>query len=229
MDTTPQSRRTTQRLRLLLRLALLVGLVVALQLGGRWAAGHVEDVFMAYHKTYGAIALYAVVAVYVVAMALPYVPGIEISLALLMIFGAEGIAVVYFATLLALSLSFGLGRLIPPRLIARFFGWLHAYRAQALVQRLAPLGAEERLGLLLERAPVRVMPFLLRHRYLAVAVAFNMPGNALIGGGGGIALAAGLSGLFHPLRFVAMVCLAISPIPLLILTHHWFVLPVGPS
>ena len=97
------------------------------------------------------------------------------------------------------------------------------------MERLAPLGAEDRLRMLVETAPARVVPFLLRHRYLAVAVAFNVPGNALVGGGGGIALAAGLSGLFQAPRFVAMVCLAISPIPLLILTHHWFVLPVGPS
>jgi hypothetical protein len=229
MDTSDPTVRTRSRRAWLWRLALLAALAAALQFGGRWAGGRAEDIFMAYYQTYGTVALYAVVAVYVVAMALPYVPGIEISLALLMIFGAEGVTVVYLSTLLALCLSYGVGRLIPPRAIARFFGWLHAHRAQALVERLAPLRREERLQVLMEGAPVRVVPFLLRHRYIAVAVAFNLPGNALLGGGGGIALAAGLSGLFRFHRFALMVCLAIAPIPLLILTHHWFTLPLGPS
>jgi hypothetical protein len=229
MDASRQAVRSRSRLVWLWRLGLLVALAAALQFGGRWAGGQVEDVFLALQQEHGAVALYAVVAVYVVAMALPYVPGIEISLALLMIFGADGVAVVYLSTLLALCLSYGVGRLIPPRAIARFFGWLHLRRAQALVERLGPLSREERLQALLAAAPSRVLPSLLRHRYLAVAVAFNVPGNALLGGGGGIALAAGLSGLFRFPRFVLMVCVAISPIPLLILTHHWFTLPLGPA
>jgi hypothetical protein len=217
MEDPARTRPAARRLRLLVRLLLLAALLAAVHYGGRWAAGQAETQFLALQKSYGTAALYAVVGVYLVAMALPYVPGIEISLALLMIFGAQGVAVVYVSTLLALSASYGMGRLVPARLVARLFAWLHAERAAALVRRLEPLGAQERLRLLMASAPVRAVPFLLRHRYLAVAVAFNLPGNAVLGGGGGIALLAGMSGLFRFPAYVLMVCIAIAPIPLLIL------------
>ena len=47
----------------------------------------------------------------------------------------------------------------------------------------------------MESAPTRLLPFLLRYRYVALALAFNLPGNAVLGGGGGIAMMAGLSGI----------------------------------
>jgi uncharacterized membrane protein YdjX (TVP38/TMEM64 family) len=156
---------------------------------------------------------------YVVAMALPFVPGMEISVALIVLFGARGAVLVYGATLLALCLSYLAGRRVPAGVIAGLFGWLRLHRARVLVQRLAPLPPDARLRLLLEAAPARLVPFLLRHRYLALAVAFNTPGNSLIGGGGGIALVAGLSGLYRGPRFVLLVALAIAPIPgLIVLT-----------
>lgn len=219
-------RRTVRpgraRLRIVLRATLLAGLAAGLYLGSGWLEGRLTARFMPLYQAYGSPVLYGLAVVYVLAMALPYVPGIEISLALLMVFGAKGVALVYGCTLLALCLSYGAGRLIPPRAIARCFGWLHAQRAQALVARLGPLGPEARLRLLLESAPARLIPLLLRHRYLAVAIAFNLPGNALIGGGGGIGLAAGMSGLFRFPRYALMVCLAIAPVPLLVLARaHW--------
>ena len=62
-----------------------------------------------------------------------------------------------------------------------------------------------------------MVPVLLRHRYLALGVAFNLPGNTLLGGGGGIALAAGMSGLYPLLAYVAVVAIAVAPVPLLVL------------
>jgi hypothetical protein len=223
-DATTESLHAQRRarLRLAVRTALLIAALAALYWGSDWVEARLAERFMPLYESYGAPALYAVIAVYVMALALPYVPGIEISLALLMMFGAEGVAVVYGSTLLALCLSYGLGRLVPPRLIVRGFGWLHAQRAQALVERMAPLGPEARLRMLTEAAPARIIPFLLRHRYVAVAIAFNLPGNALVGGGGGIGMVAGMSGLFRFPRYALMVCVAISPIPLVILARaHW--------
>jgi len=55
-----------------------------------------------------------------------------------------------------------------------------------------------------------------------VAAAFNIPGNALIGGGGGIALVAGMSGLFRLPTYILMVAIAISPIPLFLLAKALF-------
>jgi len=210
---------TSRRLRIALRLAVLAAFLAALHFGGSWLLGPIGSRFETAYETYGASALYTVVGVYVIALALPFVPGIEISLGLLMVFGHEGVAIVYGATLLALSLSYGAGRLVPLRWFARLSGWLHLQQGQALMQRLEPLGREERLRVLVETAPVRFVPFLLRHRYVTIAVAFNLPGNALVGGGGGIGVMAGMSGLFRFDRYLLTVCVAISPIPLAILAH----------
>ena len=50
-----------------------------------------------------------------------------------------------------------------------------------------------------------------------LGLALNLPGNTLVGGGGGIAMVAGLSGLVSPLGFLVTVAVAVAPIPLLFL------------
>lgn len=172
-----------------------------------------SDVNLAVFIVFGSAVLY------IVLMALPFMPGIEVGLMLMAMLGVGGIVLVYLCTVLALSLSFLAGRLLPPRYIARALGWLKLERARKLVTELEPLSAEERFRFLAQRTPSRVVPFLLRHRYLVLAVLFNVPGNAIIGGGGGIALIAGMSRLFPPLKFVLLVCVAITPVPLLFLVR----------
>ncbi len=159
----------------------------------------------------------AVIAIYAVLMALPFVPGIEISLALFAAFGQQVAPAIYAATVTALSVSYLIGRLLPLRLIAALFRSLGQRRAEALVHELEPLSAAQRLEALTARAPKRIVPGLLRHRYIAVLVALNIPGNSVIGGGGGIALLAGMSGLFTFPRFLAIVLLAVLPVPLAVL------------
>jgi hypothetical protein len=124
---------------------------------------------------------------------------------------------IYAATVAALAISYLIGRLVPVRLIASLFGSLGQHRAEDLVRRLEPLSAEQRLKTLIAHAPRRVVPALLRHRYIAIAVALNVPGNVIIGGGGGIALLAGISGLFTFPRYLAVVALAVLPIPLAVM------------
>jgi hypothetical protein len=89
-------------------------------------------------------------------------------------------------------------------------------RAADLVARAAPLSRDARLALLLDGAPPRLVALALRRRYVALALALNIPGNALIGGGGGIALLAGVSGLFAPVPTVLAFAIAVSPVPLAI-------------
>jgi hypothetical protein len=47
-----------------------------------------------------------------------------------------------------------------------------------------------------------------------LAVLVNMPGNAFIGGGGGIFFTAGLSRLFLPTQTVLTIVFAVAPVPL---------------
>ena len=68
-------------------------------------------------------------------------------------------------------------------------------------------------------APNRFAAVLLRQRYLALALLLNMPGNFVLGGGGGIAMMAGLSRVFSPPLFLLMTMLAVAPVPLAV---AWF-------
>ncbi|NNL35816.1 MAG: hypothetical protein HKP35_08360 [Silicimonas sp.] len=54
----------------------------------------------------------------------------------------------------------------------------------------------------------------MRNRYLALAIAINVPGNSLVGGGGGLAFVAGASGLFSFPAFLLTIMLAVAPVPL---------------
>jgi len=57
----------------------------------------------------------------------------------------------------------------------------------------------------------------LRHRYVALAVIVNVPGNAMIGGGGGIMMMAGMSGIFAPVQTFLAIAIAVSPVPVTVL------------
>lgn len=161
--------------------------------------------------------LMSVLGLYVLASAVPFVPGAEIGLGLLLTFGERLAVLVYAAMVAALTLSYGIGRFVPSRLIAALFGHLGLDRARALVLRMAPLDPRQRVDLLSSQAPRRLVPVLLRHRYLALAVVLNVPGNSLLGGGGGIALAAGMSGLYPAPAYLATLCVAVAPVPALVL------------
>ena len=204
-----------------IRFAVLAGVYGALlavgHWGSEWLIGLVGIDLGSGVTSHARNMLAAVIALYAVLMAFPFVPGIEISLGLLAAFGHHVAPAVYAATVAALTVSYLVGRLLPLRLIAALFRSLGQRRAESLVQRLEPLNPGERLEALTAQAPKRIVPTLLRHRYIAVAVALNVPGNAVIGGGGGIALLAGMSGLFTFPGFLAIVSLAVLPVPLAVL------------
>lgn len=147
--------------------------------------------------------------------AIPFVPGAEIGLGLLMVLGAQGALGVYLAMVAALCLSFAVGRIVPPARVAGLFGALGLTRARDLVLRTADLVEADRAAFIEEHAPARWVPFLLRHRHLALALLFNLPGNVMLGGGGGIAFAAGASRLFGPGAYLVTVLIAVAPVPLM--------------
>lgn len=159
--------------------------------------------------------------IYIAASAIPFVPGAEIGFTLLLVLGNRIVFLVYAAMVAALLLAFLVGRLVPPRVIAATFVFFGLRKARDLVLQMEPLDGQERLALLTARAPTRIVPLLLQHRYLALAVILNLPGNTLIGGGGGIALVAGMSGLYSALGYIITVALAVAPIPVLILVFGY--------
>ena len=202
-----------------LKLMVLLVIIVALNMGGTWLSHLIDfQLFPRHEPMLHTIVLVAVV-LYIVLMATPFMPGIEIGLALMMLLGNKGAILVYLCTLAALSVSFAIGRKIPSRFIGLLLNWLHLYKASALVRQLESLNQQERLEFLYEQAPSRIAPFLLRHRYLAIAVVVNLPGNALIGGGGGIGLVAGMSKIIPFHGYLMVLAIAIAPVPLWFFLH----------
>jgi hypothetical protein len=207
----------TPKIRRLLKVSLIVVFLLLLNYGGSRLVDQIDVQLWPQHEHLMITVLWVSIVVYVLWMALPFVPGIELGVALMIMLGPKGIVLVYVCTLVSLSLSFAIGRLISLNAFARFLGWLHLQKAQHLVLQLKPLGPEEKLDVLLKPAPSKVVPFLLKHRYLIIAIALNLPGNALIGGGGGIGLIAGMSRLYPFPKYILLVSLAITPLPLLVL------------
>lgn len=160
--------------------------------------------------------------VYVVLLAIPFVPGAEVGMILLGLGGAPLAPLVYGATVLSLLLAFAIGRLVPEHLITKSLTGLGLTRAAALSARFEALPVEARPRALQTILDGRMLPMVLKYRYIALILAINLPGNVLIGGGGGIALAAGLSRMFRPNLFLLATLLAVLPVPLLIVLYGKF-------
>jgi hypothetical protein len=151
---------------------------------------------------------------YVLLLSLPFVPGVELGILLMCVFGKEGIVFVYLATVAGLCFAFLIGRLLPQK-------WIES-RLQMLGFSLACDNPSDEIDAMLNNhtrkrrwQQNRFQSFFSKYRYLAIAVLFNMPGNYLIGGGGGISLACGISRRFSWKWFLLTVALAVSPVPLL--------------
>jgi hypothetical protein len=154
---------------------------------------------------------------YTILMAIPFVPGAEIGLGVMMILGPKIAPLVYLCALVSLFLSFMVGRLIPNKSLIKFLHDLHLRKASFFLNELEGLDSQQRFDLLIERSPKKFVPFLLKYRYLALLVVINMPGNIVLGGGGGIAMSAGMSRLFTPSLFLLTIAIAVAPIPLLLI------------
>ncbi len=203
------------------RLILLLFLY-GLLLGGGWAAGKwlPEVLGLGPGSLSGPAAqmmILATAGIFVIVTAIPFVPGAEIGLGLIMLMGKEVLALVYGSMVLALLISYLVGRFIPARKTAAAFRFFGLSRAAGLALQMAPLNPRERLAYLTENTPRRMLPILLKYRFLALFVVLNIPGNGLIGGGGGIAFIAGLSGIFPFPAYLITILLAVAPLPLFIL------------
>lgn len=154
---------------------------------------------------------------YALVLAIPFVPGAEIGIAMMIMAGPEAAVIVYVSTIIGLSLSFLIGRFLPVRTLTSCLKWLGFTRMQRVLDLVEPLSAQDRLAFLISRAPNRFIPFLLRNRHIALAIALNIPGNSLIGGGGGIVLLSGLSNLFTTPAFLLTILIAVAPVPLIVL------------
>ena len=158
-----------------------------------------------------------VLVLFVLLSAIPFVPGVEIGFILLVVFGAKIALWVYCAMVVALHLSYFAGRFVSPTLLARLFGSLHMSKVCALIHQMEELDEVDRLDYLLAHMPTRIRPFLQRYQSTLLLLLLNMPGNFLIGGGGGIGFVVGASRIYAPGSYSLSVFVAVAPIPLIFL------------
>lgn len=201
-------------LRIALALAVLIGVILLARTGITRLEDAMSFSILPKSPVTIGIAIAAAMLFYVICLALPYVPGAEIGVFMLALFGAKIAPLLYVATVLSLLLAYTIGRLVPLTTVARWLGRVRLQRAAGLVARMAATPPADIPALLIPPGKSQLSSFFMRFRYIALMVLFNLPGNTLIGGGGGIAMVAGLSRLYRPLPYVACVILAVLPVPL---------------
>lgn len=199
------------------KLLFLLIIVLLLSGVGNWI-GHQLNIQVWPHSAQQIdVAITILFLAYVVCMILPFMPAIELGLILLMMLDIKGIIFLYSLTIIALSISFWLGRLVPIRWLLGLFDFLHFDRASKLFNEMSQSDDKKRLDILIYNAPKRIIPVMLKHRYWVVAIALNMPGNALIGGGGGIGMISGMSRILNYPSYFLTVLIAVIPLPLIMI------------
>lgn len=208
----------TGLVRTLLRLAALAAVGFALHFLMVWT---MEAVKMLPPHAQGSATIALIVlmlVLYALLIAVPFVPGVEIGVTLMIMRGAEIAPAVYVGTVTGLMLAFLAGRFLPYAVLHRVFADLRLAGACRLIEQLEPLPRDRRLALLRQHLPGRLGNWAVQFRYLTIAVLLNLPGTTVIGGGGGICLVAGMSRLFSRRGMVITVVLSVAPVPLAV----WF-------
>lgn len=144
--------------------------------------------------------LVAVTLFYVVLIAIPFMPGVELGLAMIVLLGRNGVFLVYPATVLGMLLPYVAGRLMPSDLVGRLARWLANGDGDRPGEALLKRFQRSRVGRLVSH-----------NRALTILVLFALPGNAAIGGGGGISLACGMGRVLRDRVFFLIILL--FPLP----------------
>jgi len=211
--------------RALAKITILVLLIIAANLAADWVVDAFKLELRPSNEDSAHKAILTTAVVYALLIAIPFVPGVEIGLALISMVGPGILFLVYLSTIAGLSISFLIGRFVALSGLINLLEGLQFSRVGQLLRKIEPMNRQDRLEFLVSKAPNRYVPFLLRHRYIALAIALNLPGNILIGGGGGLALMAGVSRLYSVPVFLVTIALAVSPVPFVILFFSNEILP----
>lgn len=201
--------------RAVLATVVWVGLIVLGHYLTHLDAVAIRETMADLHEGMGIRALLASAVVTAILLGLPFVPSVEMGLMMMAVFGREGAVAAWLATVAGLAMAHAAGRYMPVE-------WLrHLMERDGLLPSGGAPGDSPVVALsnrlhLSDRWGHRIGAFLLRHRYLLFAALINMPGNSVLGGGGGIALFCGFTRLYRWPIFILTVALASLPIPLLV-------------
>lgn len=209
-----------QRHDITLRVLLATVIWVALILFGHHLThldvAETRQTLTALREAMGMGALLAGAAVLAVLLGLPFVPSVEMGLLMMAVFGRDGAIAAWLATITGLSLAYAAGRYMPVDFLQSWLARHGLPTASPGSGSVLDTWLDPQDGGRAKGATRRLARFLLGHRYLLFAVLINMPGNSLLGGGGGIALVSGFARLYRWPWFVLTVALASLPIPLLV-------------
>ena len=171
-DSMPLVRR---RWRLLFTITLVVAFVIFVNYFVQWLGLQLQlEVRPSNEHMIHRIIIISIVA-YTLLIAIPFVPSVEIGLGLILLLGADLAPLVYLFTIVGLSLGFIVGRLIPEASLQKFLEDLSLTRASRLVETLKAMSTDERLEMLVSRAPARFVPTLVRHRYVLSLIHISEP------------------------------------------------------
>lgn len=188
-------------LRVALGLALFVIVITGLVgLGGEGLI----SLWLPHQERWWVLVLTAVA--YALLLAIPFVPGVELGWFIIGVFGKPGLIAAWLSTVAGLSLSYALA---------------HTFKHHPMLRRLSQareglLQAEPDTLLPLRRALRYGVCFYVKHPYLFVFLTLNIPGNWVIGGGGGIAAMTGLVPGIQYWRFLVVCATATGIVPLLL-------------
>lgn len=213
--TTSARPRWRPSLKLIIVLLLVAGVAVALIVGGKEAVHWLQHA-AEQSRTPGMLAVLC--TVYAILLAIPGVPGLEVGLVMMGVFQETGIIAAWLCTVAGLNLAFFAGRKLPRDRIER---WLKPKDVPEGALPDFAIGQSDTMTLVLERN--RVGRAVLRwtgppggwRRYVLIAFLFNMPGNFIIGGGGGIGLFCGTSQDLKWPWYLVTTILAAAVIPLM--------------
>lgn len=214
------------RLQVLIKLLFLILLIIAANYAAEWVVDVLKVELRPSNEDFVHKTIIVSAIIFAFLLAIPFVPGAEIGLTLIGMFGPKIVFLVYVCTLAGLLTSFIVGRLVSLQALVKLFEDLQLNKPSQLLRRFEPMEMDERLAFLVSEAPNRLVPFFVRHRYLALAIVVNIPGNIVIGGGGGIALMAGISRLYSLPGFLTTIAIGVSPVPLAILIFGKEFLPI---
>lgn len=160
------------------------------------------------------VALFIGGVVYAIMLSIPFIPGIELGLVLMSLFGKESILFISICTVTGLNLSFLVGRSLPRQWVITWIDYLGVTSSDIdSNNRMRNLLTYSILG---HRSNNWLEAHLINYHYLVLATLFNLPANFIFGGGGGIALISGMSRIFSWKGFLMTVVIATAPVPLLV-------------
>ena len=192
--------------------------IIALHYVLSWAMNLVSDM----NSISGGMTMAGILAVsllvYAILIAIPFMPGIEVGIALLLLQGSTIAPFVYIATVVGLMTAYLIGRTVPMTWLHKFFCDFGLERVCAYLDKIENMPAHERLETQRAHLPKWLGKLTTDYRYVSIGVLLNVPGTFAIGGGGGILMAAGFSRLFNSWFVFLTLLLATLPVPLIVWT-----------